>query len=301
MCADQLSFSSAFVGVNRRFRVFLGGLGVLAVRNRFPKPRFYNRRMKPLLALSAALLPATALAQIAPEDYTLLGAAVRTRPAYSGSKSQTVDLVPIVRYYGEPWFARTTQGILEGGVHWNVGSGVAAGFQLAYEEGRDASESAFLRERNFDDDVDPSGSVGAHLEWDTKIGPAPVFLLARYRQNVDVDRGALFDLRFNVGVYGDGRAIVALFTEATWGSGKANGTFYRVTPQQSAVSGFSVYEPGSGLRDVALGVIASYDLSRHWSLVGTLQARWLQGDVANSPLVERREAIYANAGVAYRF
>jgi outer membrane scaffolding protein for murein synthesis (MipA/OmpV family) len=253
------------------------------------------------LDLFAVLLPAAALAQAVPDDYTLLGAGVRTRPAYTGSESQTTDLIPIVRYYGKPWFARTTQGILEGGLHWGFGSGMTAGFQLAYEEGRDTSESDFLRARNFDGDVDPGASVGAHLEWDTKIGPAPVFLLARYRQNADSDRGALFDLRLNVGVYGEGRALVALYTEATWGSAKANGTFYGVTPQQSAASGLSVYDPGSGLRDVALGLIASYDFSRHWSLVGSLQERWLQGDVAKSPLAEQRNATYANAGIAYRF
>ena len=262
---------------------------------------FYNRRMKTLLALFAALLPGAALAQIAPDDYILLGAAVRTRPAYDGSKSQVTDLIPVVRYYGQPLFARTTQGILEGGLHWNLGSGVAAGFQLAYEEGRDSSESAFLRDHNFTDDIDPSGSLGAHLEWDTKLGPAPVTLLARYRQNVDSDRGALADLRFNVGVYGENSTIVALFAQATWASSKANGAFYGVTPSQSAASGLPVYQPGSGLQHVGLGVLASHDLSRHWTLVGTVHQRWLQGDAAQSPLAERSRNNYANAGIAYRF
>src|SRR5262247_38858 len=100
--------------------------------------------MKRLLLSLLGLLPATALAQlqIAPDDYTLLGAAIRTRPAYDGSKSQVNDIIPVVRYYGQPLFARTTQGILEGALRWNIGSGVAVGAQLAYEEARDAGESA---------------------------------------------------------------------------------------------------------------------------------------------------------------
>ena len=257
--------------------------------------------MKKTFAALLLLAPLSAPAQMIDADYVLLGAAVRTRPAYDGSRSQTTDLVPIIRYYGQPWFARTTQGILEGGLHWNLGSGLAAGLQLAYEEGRDTSESSFLRERNFTDDVDASGSIGAHVEWDTKIGPAPVGLLARYRQNVDSDRGALADLRLNVGVYGDRGATLVVFSEATWGSSKANATFYGVTPQQSAASGFAVYEPGSGLKQVALGLIGGYDLSRHWTLVGSIQERWLQGDVAKSPLAEKKGSTYANAGIAYRF
>lgn len=257
--------------------------------------------MRILLAVFAALLPASALAQLLPEDYTLLGAAVRTRPAYDGSSSQATDLVPVVRYYGQPWFARTTQGILEGGLRWNLGSGLAAGFQLAYEEGRDSSESSFLREHNFTDNLDAGGSLGAHVEWDATLGPAPVGLLARYRQNADSDRGALADLRLNVGIYGDRGATLVVFSEATWASSKANAAFYGVTPQQSAASGFAAYQPGSGLQHVALGVIGGYDLSRHWTLVASAALRRLQGDAAKSPLVEKRENTYANAGIAYRF
>lgn len=257
--------------------------------------------MKKTLAALLLLAPLSAPAQMIDADYKLLGVAVRTRPAYDGSSSQTADLVPIVRYYGEPWFARTTQGILEGGLRWNLGSGLAAGFQLAYEEGRDSSESSFLREHDFTDDIDAGASLGAHVEWDAKIGPAPVGLLARYRQNVDSDRGALADLRLNVGVYGDGGATVVVFSEATWASSKANATFYGVTAQQSAVSGFAVYQPGGGLQHLALGVIGGYDLSRHWTLVASASLRWLQGDAAKSPLMEKRENTYANAGIAYRF
>jgi outer membrane scaffolding protein for murein synthesis (MipA/OmpV family) len=256
--------------------------------------------MKSLLTV-LLLLPAAALAQFLPDDYTLLGAAVRTRPAYDGSQSQRTDLIPVIRYYGQPLFARTTQGILEGGLHWELGSGVAAGLQLSYDEGRKSSESAFLREHNFTDNVDPSASLGAHFEWDTKLGPAPVGLLLRYRRSIDSDRGSLADLRLNVGVYGSGGATVVLFTEATWGDSKANGTYYGVTPEQSAASGFAVYQPGSGLRHVTFGVIGGYDLSRHWTLVASAQQRWLQGDVEQSPLVESRQSTYANAGIAYRF
>src|SRR5688572_25093707 len=164
--------------------------------------------MKRALASLLSLLCWPAFAQTVPDDYTLLGVAVRTRPAYLGSLSQRTDLVPVVRYYGQPLFARTTQGILEGGLHWNLGSGLAAGLQLAYQEGRDSSESKFLRENNFTDDIDPSASAGFHVEWDTKLGPAPIGMMARYRQDIDSDRGSLFDLRLNVGVYGANRAIV---------------------------------------------------------------------------------------------
>src|SRR6266850_1484085 len=131
------------------------------------------------LSILALLAPLAAIAQTAPpEDYTLIGAGVRTRPAYDGSASQTVDVIPVVRYYGKPLFARTTQGILEGGVRTEVAPGLALGAQLAYEAGRKKSESGFLRERDVAD-IDPGASVGVHAEWDTKLGPAPFNALGR--------------------------------------------------------------------------------------------------------------------------
>jgi hypothetical protein len=125
------------------------------------------------LALFLALaLPIAAAAQ---DDYTLFGAGVRTRPKFDGSSARTVDLIPVVRYYGRPWFARTTQGMLEGGARLNLRPGLDSGVQLAYEQGPL--------------DHDPDASLGVHLEADRMIGPAPVNALLRLRQHLNTNRG----------------------------------------------------------------------------------------------------------------
>lgn len=234
------------------------------------------------------LVPIAALAQIVPEDYTLVGAAVRSRPAYDGSGSQRTDVIPVLRYYGKPWFARTTQGVLEGGARRALTPGLDAGVQLAYEEGRKTSESSLLRSLNLQD-VDPGVSIGAHLEWDLKFGQVPISLLGRVRQNTDSDRGAQADLRLNVGVYGSGRMIVAAYAQATWANSKSIESFYAIN------------NADSGLLHTSIGVLGSYDLSRHWSAVAGAQGRWLHGDAARSPIVERKSNYYGNAGLAYRF
>src|SRR5436853_7749917 len=100
------------------------------------------------LAVSASPDAAQAAA---PEYPNQIGPAVRSRPAYDGSKSQDLDVVPILDYDRGLLFARTVQGVLEGGVHTPIGSGLTIGAQLAYEEGRKASDSSFLRERNVAD------------------------------------------------------------------------------------------------------------------------------------------------------
>lgn len=245
--------------------------------------------MTPRAWLAALLFfPAAAAAQIIiPEDEILLGLGVRTRPAYDGSGDQTADLIPLVRYYGKPWFARTTQGILEGGARVPIHRDVDVGVQLAYEEGRKRSESELLKRLGVED-LDPGVSLGVHAEWDTKIGPAPVSLLGRWRQHLDSDRGAQADLRFNVGVYGNHGVLAALYAQATWASSKSIRSFYLV-------------DAGSGLLHTSLGALGSYDLHRHWLVFAGVQWRQLHGDARASPLVEEKTSFYANAGVAYRF
>lgn len=227
------------------------------------------------------MLPFTALA-----NDTLLGAALRTRPAYDGSDSQRVDIVPVVRYYGRPWFARTTQGILEGGVRSELAPDFYAGAQLAYEAGRKQSESALLASRGIAD-LDAGVSAGLHLEWDRKLGPMPVTFLARARQHLGRDRGGQADLRVTAGIFSRGGFLAGVFGQATWGSENAVRSFYG--------------PPNSGLLFTSFGLLASYDLSRHWLLVGGAELRQLRDEAASSALTERKSNFYATAGFAYRF
>src|SRR5262245_32138850 len=235
------------------------------------------------------LLPVSAFAQIAPDDYTLVGIAARTRPAYDGSKSQVTDVIPVLRYYGRPWFARTTQGVLEGGARWYIVSDqLHFGVQLAYEEGRKTSESDLLETLALPD-VHSGASVGAHVEWDSKIGRMPISLLGRYRQNTDTDRGSQFDLRFNIGLHGGGGWILAAYAQSTWASSKAVKSYYAMP------------DADGGPLYTSLGLLGSYDFARHWSAVYGVQGRWLHGDATESVIVETKSSFYANAGIAYRF
>jgi len=233
------------------------------------------------LLLSMLALPVVASAQNAApdDDYTLIGAGIYSRPQYDGSNSQTVDLIPVLRYYGKPWFARTTQGILEGGARAELAPGLAIGAQLAYEAGRRASGGV--------SSLDPGASVGVHLEWDTKLGPAPLNLLFRTRKHFDADRGTQADLRLTAGIYGSTRTQAGVFTQATWANTKSMESFYGVHD--------------SGLLFTSLGVLGSHDLSRQWVLVGSVEGRRLASTPARTPIVERRLNYYASAGLAYRF
>lgn len=203
----------------------------------------------------------------------LIGAGVRHRPVYDGAHAQTTDLIPVLRYYGRPWFTRTTQGMLEGGVRASLAPGVDTGLQLAYEQGPR--------------DGDPGASFGAHLEWDTRLGPAPVNALFRLRRQLDSDKGTQADARLTAGVY-EGHGLAAgIFVQATWADGRHFQAYYAV--------------PESGLLFTSLGILGSYDVSSKWLALASLEARRLSDPAARSPFVQERSGYYFSAGLAYRF
>ena len=207
------------------------------------------------------------------DDETLLGAGLYSRPKFDGSSHRSLDPIPVVRYYGKPWFARTTQGILEGGGHWQVGKGLVAGAQLAYEAGPL--------------DHHPGASIGVHLEVDRMLGPAPLNALVRLRQFLENGRGVEFDARATVGVYEGHGFAAGLFGQATWASEKSFEAYYAVHD--------------SGLLFTSLGALGSYDLSRRWLLLGSVEERRLGDHAMHSAFVERRASAYASLGLAYRF
>src|SRR5882672_4577268 len=210
------------------------------------------------LAVSASPDAAQAAA---PEYPNQIGPAVRSRPAYDGSRSQRADVVPILDYDNGPLFARTVQGVLEGGAHAALGSGFTIGVQLAYEEGRKASESSLLRERNVAD-------LGAGASY-----------------------GVQADLRATVGVYRNGPFQAGIFGQATWANHKSMRTYY----------GQPGFDASGGLLFASIGLLGSYDIAPRWAVIGSIEGRRLQGDAARSPLAEKKSSYDAVAGVAYRF
>ncbi len=249
-------------------------------------------------AAFAAMQPLAAFAELSNDS--MIGPALRSRPIYDGSQSQAVELVPVIRHFGQPWFIRSTQGVLEAGVRTEFVPGLHAGVQLAYEPGRNVNESEFARSHQIAN-ISSGASVGLQMEWDHALGPAPVTLLARIRQNIDSARGAQADLRLSVGVFHGGPVNAGVFAQTTWANAKSAGAWYGIGAQQSEVTGLTAFQPGSGLLFNSFGLLWSVDLSPKWVVVGGLERRRLSGGAAHSALVERPSNSYISAGVAYRY
>lgn len=228
--------------------------------------------MKKRLAALLLILSASAHAQ-----ETLLGAGVRSLPDYDGSPEQGTDFVPVIRYYGRPWFARTTQGILEAGARSELDKDFWIGAQLAYEPQFDHPAV----------DVSAGVSAGLHMEWDRQVGRVPVTFLLRARQHLDSSLGGQADLRVTAGIFSRGGLLAGAFGQATWGTENAVASRYGARD--------------SGLLFASFGLLGSYDLGPRWLLVGGVEVRQLYDAARESPIAEKTSNYYATLGLAYRF
>ena len=78
-------------------------------------------------------------------------------------------------------------------------------------------------------------------------------------------------------------------------------TYYGITAEQAARSGYPEYTPPAGLRDVAATVGFRTDLGADWILLAGAGATRLLGPAARSPLTGNRNGWGINGGLAWRF
>jgi MipA family protein len=257
-------------------------------------------RLSLLLPALLTTILTSARAEDMPPVTTLIGAGVWSRPAYTGADSNRTSLIPQLRYYGHPWFVRTTFGMLEGGIRYQALSGFTLGGQLAYEGGRDKTESDFLAAHKLPT-LNPSLSLGFHAELVKKLGPMPFAALLRYRQDIDDNRGAQTDLRLEAGIFSGGGLNAGIFLQSTLADKKSNNYYYGISSQQSVSSGLSAFDAQSGEMFSVFGLFFSYDLNPEWVVLGNFESRQVRGAVSDSPLVQQSTNPYLSLGLAYQF
>lgn len=115
--------------------------------------------------------------------------------------------------------------------------------------------------------------------------------------------GLLATARASYAAIRSDRVSLSLDAETTWVNQDYANAYFGITPVEAAASGLAAYRPGSGVRDVGLGVTAGYWFSRRFGVLGGIGANYLVGDIADSPVTEegRRWRPAGAITVAYRF
>lgn len=80
-----------------------------------------------------------------------------------------------------------------------------------------------------------------------------------------------------------------------------NSAFFGVTDPQARASGYSLYAPDGGVKDVYVGAGWNWALSRSWMVSSGARVSGLVGDARRSPLVQRSTNVSVSTGLAYRF
>lgn len=258
-----------------------------------------------LLAIAAAavclLLPQRALAQeggpgmdapMTGSSEFVLGLGVANGAAYLGSDERKTRALPVIAArWRNGWFAGT------GGVGYRFGgeSSLSWGPRLTFDFGRDEDDADALRGMG---DIDARPELGAFVSYALMPG---LRLGSSFRYGSGNDRDGLLgevSVRGMVPLSSTVRLTAGL--TATVANTKAMQSQFGVDAVQSLRSGYALYTPGSGLRDVGLQLGSMFNLGSNAMLMLGVNARSLMGDAVDSPLARKRTSVGALVSVSYR-
>jgi MipA family protein len=228
------------------------------------------------------------------EDTGVVGLALANGPAYLGSDQRRTRIAPMLDYrWTNGWFAGTTYGA---GYNFSKERRMQYGVRLSLDPGRDEDAAAALAGMG---DIKRRPEIGLFFNG---LVVGNVYLRSAVRYGSGNDRNGLA-LDIATGYFfrpgPKWRAIMGLST--TYLNGNAIRSYFGVNAEQSARSGYPVYEPSAGLRDVRLTGSLFYSIDPRWSLIGSLAATRLVGDAAASPIVRDKTAFSGLFGARYRF
>jgi MipA family protein len=278
------------------------GLGGAQAQSSVSTPPAPPAQTEPVAADVPAAVPARS---IAPRFEGALGLVLAYRPAFSGSSDRKIEpeLAGFIRYgrislTGAGGFTTRRQDDVERGLDAELlrRDRVRVNLSLRYDPGRRESDSDDLRGMG---NIRHTVRARLGLRWE----PAPFWSLSLASSldalgngggatvEAGISRSFVLDARqrfiVGAGLVGAGRRYLQ--------------TWYGVTRAQSARSGYPVYEPGSGLRDVRTSATWRIEPHPQWAGFASLGATRLLGAAADSPLTRQRSSVSVAAGIARRF
>jgi MipA family protein len=221
-----------------------------------------------------------------------LGAGLASVPRYQGADTSRTKLVPLasIRYkdlflgpFGLGWSAINRDGFHAGPV-------------LGYEGGRRERRDPELSGLG---DIPSSVTGGVFATY--RFGPFET--LATVREALTHSGNGLNGL-----VRLEYRATIiprqldlGLGPHLEFANSRYEQTYFGVSPIQAAQSGYPVFTPGGGVKEVGFKASLTYFATGHLALRAFAEVKKFTGDAANSPIVERQTEKFVGLGAAYHF
>jgi MipA family protein len=227
------------------------------------------------------------------------------RPEYSGAAAKIAKLSPgfFLRYgrltitNSSGFVTRRADDVVRGvGLDLVRDERLRLGLALRVDRGRSESSSPDLAGMG---DIDPTVRVrlnlGYRLPGPWRLGGSwSVDALGKGGGNVG-DAGVSWEHRLTPST------VLNANTSLSFAGDRYMQSYYGVSAEQSARSGYPVYEASAGVRDASVGVGFRTELSDDWLLLGGAGASRLLGPAARSPLTKDRNGWGLNLGLAWRF
>ncbi len=206
-----------------------------------------------------------------------IGAGFGALPDYKGSNDYRLKLLPIIdiRYgnrlrlnYNKLLFAALKTG------SWEVGP------LVKYKTGRRERRNEVLFGLG---NISPTVQLGLYANYKTKH----MLFNVEYRHALSEKVSGSVSATLGHAIYKTGKLGFAIGLQGKWLSKKAMQTFYGVTEEQAEKSkfGLAVFKPNAGVSDVSLNLLAKYDVSKGYRLLGLAKYGRLMGNAAQSPFV----------------
>lgn len=233
-------------------------------------------------------------AALAGRDGGTVGIAVLAGHEYQGADTRRTLVLPWLNYqWTNGWFAGVTNGI---GYNFSNSPHMQYGLRLTPDLGRKENRASALRGMG---DIKATTEGGAFFNYAL---PQGLLLTSSIRYGAGVrHKGVLVDL--GVGYSTEVAATWRLGAGAAMTLANADymQSFFGVTGDQSAASGYVAYTPGGGARDVRANVTLTYLISRRTSITTALSVGTLLGNAKDSPLTRKRTSESGVVAMTYAF
>lgn len=249
--------------------------------------------------------PPTASAAAPRQWEGAIGLVASWSPTYQGSSERSLSLVPagFIRYgrftlSGAGGFSTRRNKEVERGLDASLieRERLKVSLGLRFDRGRGESSSADLQGLG---DIKPTLRTRLSVRWT----PAPDWTLATALSLDALGRGGGYWGSLGVARGWSLTPATRLTLDAglSFAGDQFLQTWYGVSAEQSARSGYAQFTPAEGLRDISIGATLRTEFTPTWAGFVSLGGSRLLGSAADSPFVRRPAGWALGGGLVWRF
>jgi len=254
-----------------------------------------------LTAIAAIPLPASAQQAAADSETKItLGLGAAYMPRYAGSDEYKAVALPVISVV-TPWggFIDAGEGI---GYRHSFGDQFIASAALGYDPGRkDSNQSLKPGSDKLRGMGEVKGAALLNLSLGYRLTQSLTLSVGASQPLSNRDRGRTYYAKADATVMTMPRDKLAVAGSAHFGSNDYNQSYFGVTTNQSATSGYTKYTPGSGLYAVKAAITWTHRFDDNWSLLAATEATRYMKKAGDSPIVKARTNYGTMAAVNYTF